>query len=445
MESQNVLDVDLCPWQVEALQTHIRHFALFGGVATGKSFTGSMFAIQNMIAHPELTGFIGANTYDQLSQATLAELFTWLDKFEIPFVIDKKPPWKCRFFKDYNNILSCLIGSNVAHIFTRVLQEGNPLRGLQFSWYWCDETRDTPENTHDIILSRCRESKDWIRGLVTTTTAGENWVWRRFVKNADGKLYGHTKARTEESMRYGIVTKDYYDTMRAAYSVRMAAQELDCDFVEVAEGRCYYSAEGSNHRWGYVPDQALPLVVCMDFNYSPAPCVWEIGQLMDFEGREGVHWFDELAFTEVSTREMANRLAHRWGTFNLVICGDASGVRGTTSNAGESDFAQIEDELTEQGVSFEINVDNSNPRIKDRIENVNRLLRNAKGEISMTYDPDACPLLADDMKKVVWKNGKPSGSVTQTHGSDAIGYGCMKLLPNPVLSKLGDVEFLDIL
>src|SRR5690606_23495434 len=129
---------------------------------------------------PEMTGFIGANTYDQLSQATLREFFYWLEEYGYEFVVDRRPPqhWGYnRTLKQYNNTVHVRNPKtgNVALIFTRVLGDENPLRGIEFSWYWLDETRDTPEITHDVVLSRMRETPDFMKGLITTTTNGEDW------------------------------------------------------------------------------------------------------------------------------------------------------------------------------------------------------------------------------------------------------------------------------
>jgi phage terminase large subunit-like protein len=424
-EENNKL-VEFLPWQWESLNSKCEHFAMIGGVATGKTFTGSHFVISQVVNFPDQTGFIGANTYDQLSQATLRELMYWLDEYGFEYVIDRIPFWtKEKKFKSYNNILSIRVGNKTAYIFTRVLGDANPLRGIEFSWYWLDESRDTPLNTHDVIMSRLRESKT-IRGLVTTTPAGEDWVWKRFVWNKDAR-FGYIKAKTEDSAKYGIITQNFYLTLRSSYSPVMAAQELDAEFVIVLEGRSYYTASPANEEFDYEPSD-YELFVGMDFNFAPAPCVWEVGQIDD-DG--DVHVFAEISGKEVSSAELARRLAIQFGDYHLRIFGDASGNRGTTSNAGKTDYDQIAEVLSEYGVSFSIDVDQANPMVKDRVENTCRLLEDGNGKRTLKYDPNKCPYLHEDFRKVVWKNGKVSGNgdETLTHASDGLGYSQMKLNP----------------
>lgn len=427
---------------------------MFGGVATGKTFTGSQYALFNIVNHPDKTGFIGANTYDQLSQATLRELFYWLDFYGFEYLMDCMPPkeWglQKKQFKSYKNILSVRYGSKIVTIFTRVLSEGDPLRGIEFSWYWIDETRDTPQNTHDVILSRLRES-DYIKGLLTTTTNGEDWAYNRFVRGSDkGSLaYGSMHVSTEQSFKYGIIPKNYFDDLLRSYSPMMALQEIYAQHVNVAGGRAYYAAGPQNRQhispWGDTkPDPMRPLIVGCDFNYSPAPCIWVVGQ----EGPPGyshlIHWYGEICEVETSTVQMTNILISRYPRFFYRVFGDASGNRGTTSNAGETDYNQMAQTFAQSQSMFTIDADQANPQVKKRVENVNSLFCNALGERSMTYSPQGCPNLDADVRIVGWKTvgltGKGkldnAGDKNRTHASDGIGYALLKLRPPGIRATL---------
>lgn len=438
----------LAPWQAAAVYSPFAHTAFYGGVAVGKTFTGAQFAIRMLREFPGLTGFIGANTYDQLSQATLREFLYWLEIYKMEYVIDCMPPpeWGLKKeLKTYKNVITVKIGTKVSIIFTRVLAKGDRLRGLEFSWYWIDETRDTPENTHNIILARQRESRI-IRGLLTTTTNGEDWSYDRFVKNADrGFLYGSMHVPTKVSLEAGIISEPYYNQMLKSYSPLLAEQELDARHVNVAGGRAYYAASDLNRLlaapWGDLyPNRDRPLLIGTDHNFSPAPHVWMIGQtgpsLYGSDGQwwpECVHWFGELSGVEVSTREMSRRLLSQYPDFFYEIYGDASGTQGTTSNAGDTDVLQITDELNQAGCLFTIHTERKNPRVRDRVETMNAMFKNALGEVRQTYSPAGCPLFDQDSRSVGWHptSGKLSngGSVQRTHATDGGGYVIFKKFP----------------
>lgn len=449
----------LAPWQAAVIYNPFDHFAFYGGVATGKTFTGSHFAISMIQNHAGMTGFIGANTYDQLSQATLREFFYWLEHYGYEFVVDRRPPdtWKTkRALKQYNNTVHVKNPSNnvVTCIFTRVLGDENPLRGIEFSWYWLDETRDTSEITHDVILSRMRETPDFMKGLITTTTNGEDWSYKRFVKSNAGFSYGSMHVKTMESVKLGIISQKYYDTMRQSYSPLMALQELDAQHVNILGGKAYYAASDKNRRriapWGdSVPTRDRPLVVGCDFNFNPAPCVWMVGQVgPNYYSPDGkiffgdcIHWFGEISMNGVSSIDMTYQLLTMYPNFFYQVFGDVSGGVGTTSNAGETDYHKIGQTLDESGAAYSIDYFQgdikSNPKVRSRVENMNSRFSNALGEIRQTYDPQKCPLFDGDVKMVGWKPATNAGrgrlddggDFQRTHASDGAGYAVYKLFP----------------
>lgn len=455
---------DLKDYQAFAIYSPFEHLGMFGGVACGKTFTGSHFALECMEQQPDLTGLIGANNHDQLSQATLRELIYWLDEYGYDYEIDCKPPLVPKRFKTYKNILSVRTKAKPkvwSHTFTRIMSAPNPLRGIEFSWYWLDESRDTPENTHDVVLSRMRESRKFRRGLLTSTTNGEDWAFNRFVKNVrrGQRMYGSMHIPTYRGVQKGFLSQEYYDMLRATYSELMAMQELDALHVNVRGGRAYYSFGPWNEAfispWGALtPDPSRPLIIGCDFNYTPAPCVWMVGQMgPELYGPSGIyygkciHWFAEISGVERSTPEMTAMLANQFPGFFYRIFGDSSGNRGTTSNAGRHDYAQIAEVLYSAGIQFTIDADQSNPHIKDRVENMNRLGRNAMGQTHMTYNPHRCPLFASDTKVVGWKKTVGTSMVARlddggnkqlTHATDGAGYAVFKLLPPNYRTFMGE-------
>lgn len=453
--------VPLTSWQRKALESPYTFTCMFGGIAALKTATAAHFVIKQLFERPHLTGLIGANTYDQLSQVMLRELFKWLDEYKIEYVIDKMPPreWNhARQFKSYQNILLIRhpITGQVATWFTRVLSDPDALRGLTISFFVLDEVRDTKRYAWDVLLSRLRES-EYMHGLIVTTTCGMDWVYDLFVKNADYKMYGAMHVETYESVKVGIITQQFYNSLLASYSEMMAAQELFALHVNVLGGRAYYAAGEHNKKftapWGDTqPNRERPLVVGMDFNYAPAPCVWMVGQEGPPEyGPHGevwsnhIHWFSEISHVEASSQSMTIALMAQFPDFFYRIYGDASGNRGTTSNAGQTDYDQIGIVLADANAQYSIDSDQANPHVKDRVENMNANLKNAMGEVHMTYNPQGCPQFDADMRMVGWKQtihmgrGKldNGGDIQRTHASDGAGYALWKLKPPSRRGNIG--------
>lgn len=434
---------ELYEWQAAAIFNPNVHHAFIGGVGTGKTYSGAHFAIWHIENKPELTGFIGANSYDQLSQVTLMELFYWLDVYGMEYVIDRKPPehWgPCKKLKEYHNVLSVRSGGRAVCIFTRVLSDGNPLRGLEFSWYWIDETRDTPKDTHNTILARMRES-EYMKGLVTTTASGEDWVWLLFVMNPKPG-FGAQHVRSRRTVEVGLHTEQWYQMMLAAYDARTAKQELDAEHINVTGQPAYASHGEHNHRLvsPFVhPSEAgqaslvtpfLPVTVGLDFNVTPMS--WHLGQ---FRGPLS-YWFDEIHVENTNTQECAKELVGRLVELQeagllrhspqVKICGDATGESRNTK-ATQTDYDLICQALDSAGITWTNDTPDANPPVKTRVLTMNTRLKAATGAITFFYHPTQCPKLKRDFEQVSLKDGAQytldSGKENElTHASDSVGY-----------------------
>lgn len=146
--------------------------------------------------YPRMKGFIGANTYLQLTQSTLIKATEiWGKYFQLKqydrknnpdgdFVIDKRPPahfTTFEQFKDYNNIISF---KNGATIYIGSLDNWKAHDGKEFCWAHLDETKDTKEEAiTTVILARLSQS-----GLYIDEAANEI-VYLPDAKKEDTKNY----------------------------------------------------------------------------------------------------------------------------------------------------------------------------------------------------------------------------------------------------------------
>jgi hypothetical protein len=77
------------------------------------------------------------------------------------------------------------------------------------------------------------------------------------------------------------------------------------------------------------------------------------------------------------------------------------------------------------GLRLEYLVPKSNPAVRDRVQMVNKKLRNAQGEVEMLISPK-CKNLILDFEEVVYKPDSgvidKTRDMKRTHMSDALGY-----------------------
>lgn len=137
------------------------------GQRAGKSQMIGILSGWFVTNYPRMKGFIGANTYLQLTQSTLIKAteiwgkyfqLTQYDRKNNPdgdFVMDKRPPSHFTIFeqfKDYNNIISF---RNGAIIYIGSLDNWKAHDGKEFCWAHLDETKDTKEEAvTTVILAR---------------------------------------------------------------------------------------------------------------------------------------------------------------------------------------------------------------------------------------------------------------------------------------------------
>lgn len=144
------------------------------GQGAGKTGTISYLSGLMIEQFPKADGFIGANTYGQLSTSTLKgvfrdweRVFGWKEYHPISnpagdYVVDKVPPMhftKRVKLKEYRNVISFRSGTLV---YLGSLENYKAHDGKEFAWAHLDETKDTKEEAlTDVILGRLRQIGIW--------------------------------------------------------------------------------------------------------------------------------------------------------------------------------------------------------------------------------------------------------------------------------------------
>lgn len=178
----------------------------------------------------------------------------------------------------------------------------------------------------------------------------------------------------------------------------------DGEFLDSGEGQAYYSFNRSMNVHEFDKKySAGTVMIGMDFNVNPMTAVVGYYQNNQF------HIMDELYLPNSDTYKMSAELIKR-GYKGALIFPDSTGSNRKTS--GRSDHLILKD------AGFTIK-DTRNPFVKDRVNNVNRLL----GDGKVIIDPK-CKKLIQDLEKVVWDGNDidKKSDDSLTHISDAMGY-----------------------
>lgn len=157
-------EVILSKPQIAVLTSFVQRSLFMAGVGIGKSYVAAPLAVNFARNFPHIRGFIGANTYTQLSKSTLARIFdVWKEVFylenDIDYVVDKKPPKHFKIYgaklKSYENTISFRNGHL---IFLASMENYKIIDGTEFGYAILDETKDTKEvAVKEVITARLRQ------------------------------------------------------------------------------------------------------------------------------------------------------------------------------------------------------------------------------------------------------------------------------------------------
>jgi hypothetical protein len=170
--------IDVSDPQADILESTAQRNLFHSGVGSGKTHCAGLVAADFIFNNPEVRGFIGANTYSQLSKSTLNGIFkVWELNFglkrDIHYVSNRMPPDNFKTFgpklDDYAHVISF---ENGAMIFTASLDNYKVIDGTEFAWAILDETKDTKEEAvREVITARMRQPGMWVnsRGQLCKT------------------------------------------------------------------------------------------------------------------------------------------------------------------------------------------------------------------------------------------------------------------------------------
>ena len=264
---------------------------------------------------------------------------------------------------------------------------------------------------------------------ITTTPEGFRFVYQMFEKEVRlrpslAKLYGIVHASTYDNEAH--LPTGYIDSLRATYPPQLIDAYIDGKFVNLTSGSVYPNfSRKLNHtnaerRKGNTDNPGEPLHIGMDFNVTNMTAITTVT-------RGGIpHVVDELVGVR-DTPAMAQLIIDRYrrdGNHPITIYPDASGGNTSSKDASESDLSI----LRQHG--FKVRCDPANPAVKDRVNCVNALLLNAKGERRLFVNTHLCPTLTDALEQQAYdKNGEPDKTTGHDHPNDAIGYRCVQDWP----------------
>ena len=155
----------------------------------------------------------------------------------------------------------------------------------------------------------------------------------------------------------------------------------------------------------------------MDFNWDPFCLV-----IAQVKGKE-IHIFDEMHIPGSSTDEVCEEIKARYPHSRVIVYPDPAARQKRTSAGGKTDYSIL------VNAGFTVKARQSHTPVRDRVNAVNAMLKNAAGETKLFVDPK-CKHTIDSLTKLTYKEGTTQIEKNGfEHQADAVGYLVDYLFP----------------
>lgn len=386
---------------LNGLDTKFR--AYVGGFGSGKTFVGCIDLLNFFAAHPGTRqGYFGPSYpsirdifYPTFEEAAL------LMGFRVVTRESNKEVHVYRGRKYYGTVIC------------RSMDNPSSIVGFKISRALCDEldvlNKVKANDAWNKIIARMRLVIPGVQNSigVTTTPEGFKFVYDKFA-DAPTASYSMVQASTYENEMY--LPPDYIASLKETYDESLIDAYLDGEFVNLTGGTIYRSYTSANLSNESVNESDRTIYIGMDFNVTNmSACV--------FVYRGGLpHCVDE--FTGLyDTNDMIEAIKFRYSDKEVIIYPDASGKNRKSNAADTTDISLMED------AGFDIMADDANPRVKTRINSVNAMFNNAKGERKLFVNKVNCPQTHACLEQQIYdERGEPDKKGGKDHQNDAFGY-----------------------
>lgn len=347
------------------------------GVGSGKSQVGGEVSAKFLTNFPAVRGFIGANSYGQLTKSTLLKVQkVWAKKGfreNIHYVIDKQPLSNFRVIgerlKSYSNTISFING---ALIFLGSMDSYKLIDGMEFGWAILDETKDTKEvAVKEVILTRLRQPglpNDQTPLYILTSPAKVDWIndWfslDQYQEEIETKIYDKTDFFVkEEGDKFIVIGSTFHNqkNLSDGYIEKLInAYAGNEDLIDMliyglpfgrGGGEWLHSFKAKHHVKKTEFDPNLPLHIALDFNVNPYMTLL-VHQVEHTGQKVVVRMIDEICLDnpQNTTPDVCHELINRYeplGLNYIYYYGDPSGnARRTNSKEARTDYKALEQVL----------------------------------------------------------------------------------------------------
>ena len=289
--------------------------------------------------------------------------------------------------------------------------------GKEFSTIYFNECSQLGYNSVQIALTRLAEKSDLRKKVYydANPPTKRHWTYWFFIKgihpengqNLEQGQYASMLMNPQDNLEN---IDDEYISLLNSLDEKQRKRFLLGEFNDDSDGSAYYAFNRDVNVTDFDSSyQSGQIRIGMDFNVMPMTAV------IGYRVNDKFYIWDEMFLENSDTFKMCDQLKAK--KYVGTVYPDSTGANRKTS--GKSDHVI----LKEAGFIIQ---STRNPFVTDRVNNINRLLRDGK----IIIHP-RCKKLINDLEKVTWKNDELDQKTDKmlTHITDALGYLCWALDP----------------
>jgi PBSX family phage terminase large subunit len=395
---------------VKILSSDARHIMLFGGSRSGKTF----LAVRSLIIRA-----CKVRSRHAILRLNFNHIKTsiWLDT--LPKVLKVSFPDLAVEWNKTDYYLTLPNGSEIWCAGLDDEKRVEKILGKEYSTLYFNECSQIPYKSIQVALTRLAERNNLKKkAYYDQNPPGKKhwsyWLFQKYLDPVDNVPVDTTKYASilmNPKDNLENIDPEYITEILDNLPESQRKRFKDGEFTDDSDGAAYYAFDREKHVKQI--DKAFQIgqrCIGMDFNVQPMTAV--IGHYIN----KKFYVISEAFLENSDTFKMSTHLIKN-GHRGANIYPDSTGSNRKTSG--------ISDHQILQNDGFKIQF-TRNPLVVDRVNNLNRLLR----EERIIIDP-SCKKLINDLEKVSWKDGALDQKTDKmvTHISDALGYWCWALDP----------------
>jgi phage terminase large subunit len=405
--------MDILEHQADFIESDFIHTGLIGGYRSGKSQAGVIKTLSKKLAYPGIDVAYYLPTYGLIKDIAYPKFESLLKQFGVKYVLKETDH---KFETPFGNII------------LRSLDNPNTIVGYEVGYSLIDEAD---------ILGMAHMEKAFLKIVArlsvplpdgkpnsldfVSTPEGFGFLYNFFIETPDeSKRLINAKTRNNP-----FISKSYIKTLSLRYTEKQLAAYLDGQFVNLTTGSVYYKFDRSRNDSQRVIREKEMLHIGMDFNITKMAAVVHG---LDFKPG-GLELTAIGEFSDVyDTATMITKIKETYPGHRIIVYPDASG-KNRKSSGSDTDH----DLLKKAG--FTLEVDPSNPSVKDRVTKMNVSFQNIAGKVSYFVNTKLCPQYTKALEQIDYKNGEPNKEKGLDHITEAGGYCAWRIFKESKTTK----------